>query len=134
MIKIHDCSIYWLNRFFSWQLTTRYSLKRHEKCKEHLARLEKVGSGDEPSGHSGNHSGAQTSGGHSADHSGGGHSSAHSGSHTAHSGHSKLTPHLPPNLPIADPMSLSQAILMTSNGPSHLHETGYASHFMAHLT
>lgn len=90
--------------------------------------MEKVGSGEEPSGHSGTHSGAQSSGGHSAANSGG-----HSGSHTAHSGHSKPTPHLLPNLPTTDPMSLSQAILMTSNGPSHLHET-YASHFMAHLT
>lgn len=103
-------------------------MRRHEKCKEHLARLEKVGGGDDQSSQSGVQS-SSNGAGHSGGHSGG---SGHGGG--GHSGHSKQTPHLPPNLP-TDAMSLSQAILMTSNGPAHLHETaGYASHFMAHLT
>lgn len=99
--------------------------------------MEKVGSGEEPSGQSG----AQSSGGGgSSGSAGGGHSAGHQGGHSgghasSHSGHSKATSHLPPQLSAPDGhMSLQQAILMT-NGPSHLHETaGYASHFMAHLT
>lgn len=101
-----------------------------------------MGSGEEPSSQSGTQSGSGSSGGggggggHSGGHSGA-HSGGHSGGHSSsHSGHSKATSHLPPNLSTPDGhMSLQQAILMTSNGPSHLHETaGYASHFMAHLT